>query len=194
MTRTSIMEYSRKNTMDLISFTRTLLVLILIFVPGLTGDIFYAGDEEHLELGRLRRAADRGSSPMSARVRNELKQEILNILGLQHQPKPGSLRGGRNHSAPIFMMELYRTLSADAESDRHDSRPEAESFPMNAIYNSPDAPGLGRIMSGTVFNYTRNEVQAVSQADTIMSLPGKHSQSTTLTIPKSLQTKIDESR
>ncbi|XP_072175974.1 protein DVR-1 homolog [Diadema setosum] len=165
------MEYLRRTNMDLSTTARYVVLLSLLFVPGLGWDVFYASDDDTLDLSRSRRdAGERSTSRMSTWERNELQQEILNILGLQHRPRPPALRGGHNHSAPLFMMELYRSLNVDAESENGGMDGGSDGF-SNAIYNSPDAGRLGRVMSGTGFNYTRNEVQAVTQADTIMSLP-----------------------
>uniref|UniRef100_UPI00398F42C4 bone morphogenetic protein 7-like isoform X2 n=1 Tax=Pristiophorus japonicus TaxID=55135 RepID=UPI00398F42C4 len=53
---------------------------------------------------------------LNSRERREMQKEILSILGLPRRPKP-LLSVKRSSSAPVFMLDLYRTV-ANEESDR----------------------------------------------------------------------------
>eukprot|EP00061_Rhincodon_typus_P011401 g36374.t1 len=76
-----------------------------------------------------------------------MQKEILSILGLPRRPKP-LLSVKRSSSAPVFMLDLYRTM-ANEESDRW----QGASLPFH------------------VFQNTRRPLEEtfLSQADTIMS-------------------------
>nr|DBA31707.1 TPA: hypothetical protein GDO54_007497 [Pyxicephalus adspersus] len=49
--------------------------------------------------------------------RRELQKEILSVLGLPHRPKP--LLHEKLTSAPIFMMNLYKSISVGEEKEEH---------------------------------------------------------------------------
>ncbi|XP_043573688.1 bone morphogenetic protein 7-like isoform X1 [Chiloscyllium plagiosum] len=84
---------------------------------------------------------------LNSRERREMQKEILSILGLPRRPKP-LLSVKRSSSAPVFMLDLYRTM-ANEESDKW----QGASLPFH------------------VFQSTRRPLEEtfLSQADTIMS-------------------------
>lgn len=109
--------------------------------------------------------------------KKEMQREILNLLGLQHRPKPRMVANSQNSSAPMFMLDLYRSLNS-VEQDVSETENNDYNF-----HATSSASGSGNInnmrwMTGTLFNYTMNEVTALNQADTIMSLPVTYKKST----------------
>ncbi|XP_072357288.1 bone morphogenetic protein 7-like isoform X4 [Scyliorhinus torazame] len=84
---------------------------------------------------------------LNSRERREMQKEILSILGLPRRPKP-LLSFKRSSSAPVFMMDLYRTV-ANEESDRW----PGASLPFH-VFQSTQRP---------------LEETFLTQADTIMS-------------------------
>ncbi|XP_062889799.1 bone morphogenetic protein 7-like [Mobula hypostoma] len=84
---------------------------------------------------------------LNSRERREMQKEILSILGLPRRPKP-LLSFKRSFSAPVFMLDLYRTL-ANEELDRW----QGASLPFHTFQSA----------------HTPLEETFLSQADTVMS-------------------------
>uniref|UniRef100_A0A3B3VY34 Bone morphogenetic protein 6 n=1 Tax=Poecilia latipinna TaxID=48699 RepID=A0A3B3VY34_9TELE len=67
--------------------------------------------------------------------KREMQKEILSVLGLPHRPRP-HLSHGKYNSAPLFMLDLYKTLSSEEKSqvegalERHQSVPATQSPPL----------------------------------------------------------------
>ncbi|XP_072032265.1 protein DVR-1 homolog [Amphiura filiformis] len=156
------------------------LIFCLIFATSSVATLLTSMDaKDPLLLQRSERDAVNTWTPVKlrGRAKQEMQREILNLLGLQHRPKPRMIANSQNSSAPKFMLDLYRSLnSVDVDStDPGDNN-------LDLIYPSPGSGSVNthamQWMSGTIFNYTMNEVTALNKADTIMSLPVNYKKST----------------
>lgn len=94
--------------------------------------------------------------------RREMQKEILSVLGLPHRPRP-HLSHGKLNSAPLFMLDLYNTMSAEDRADRLRSARTTQSAPLatfqeTAFLNDADLVmsfvNLGE-WSGNFFNKWR---------------------------------------
>ncbi|RVE58953.1 hypothetical protein OJAV_G00199230 [Oryzias javanicus] len=65
--------------------------------------------------------------------KREMQKEILSVLGLPHRPRPHLLSQGKYNSAPLFMLDLYNTISSEDKSqilDRYPSMRTTQSPPL----------------------------------------------------------------
>lgn len=158
------------------SLARLLLACFaLVLCYSLTSaQIYVSSDDLSLDTGRFTRSVADDSSFLESNQlprynKRELQSELLHLLGLKQRSRPASLRGGQNHSAPQFMLDVYNSLSTSIEigdDDNDDGDTE--------MYNGYNLDVLSSIMRMGNFNYTNSEIRAVDDADTIMSLPVHH--------------------
>ncbi|KAM9774940.1 bone morphogenetic protein 6 isoform 1-T1 [Syngnathus typhle] len=70
--------------------------------------------------------------------RREMQKEILSILGLPHRPRP-HLSHAKYNSAPLFMLDLYNTISSGGDTSRADGASELYE-PMRTTRSPPPPP------------------------------------------------------
>ncbi|XP_041823567.1 bone morphogenetic protein 6 [Melanotaenia boesemani] len=84
--------------------------------------------------------------------KREMQKEILSILGLPHRPRP-HLSHGKFNSAPLFMLDLYNTISSDEKSqvegvlDRYRSMRTTQSPPLTSYQESAFLNEADMVMS-----------------------------------------------
>ena len=80
------------------------------------------------------------------KVRKELQNEILTLLGLHHRPKPA--RNKKEFSGPRFLLDVYKSMEIEGDTQT-------------------------KISLMTEFNTTRLTMDNIQHADMIMSLVNK---------------------
>lgn len=84
--------------------------------------------------------------------KREMQKEILSILGLPHRPRP-HLSHGKYNSAPLFMLDLYNTMSSEERS------PEEGTLERHQPMRTTQSPHLA----------TYQETAFLNDADMVMS-------------------------
>uniref|UniRef100_A0A4W3HBI7 Bone morphogenetic protein 8a n=1 Tax=Callorhinchus milii TaxID=7868 RepID=A0A4W3HBI7_CALMI len=118
------------------TFYFSLLCLLLLFVDLVNGSLM---NQHHSNFIHRR---------LNSRERREMQKEILSILGLSRRPRP-LLSFKRSASAPVFMLDLYRTMASEETG-----RVRGASLPFHMLPSAHHRP---------------LEESFLSQADTIMS-------------------------
>uniref|UniRef100_A0A673B7Y4 TGF-beta family profile domain-containing protein n=1 Tax=Sphaeramia orbicularis TaxID=375764 RepID=A0A673B7Y4_9TELE len=84
--------------------------------------------------------------------KREMQKEILSILGLPHRPRP-HLSHGKYNSAPLFMLDLYNTISSEEKSqvegilDRYQSMRTTQSPPLATFQETAFLNDADMVMS-----------------------------------------------
>ncbi|XP_030625787.1 bone morphogenetic protein 6 isoform X2 [Chanos chanos] len=84
--------------------------------------------------------------------KREMQKEILSILGLPHRPRP-HLSHGKYNSAPLFMLDLYNTISIDEKNevdgilDQYKSMFTTQGPPLAAFQDSAFLNDADMVMS-----------------------------------------------
>lgn len=103
--------------------------------------------------------------------KREMQKEILSILGLPHRPRP-HLSHGKYNSAPLFMLDLYNTMSEEEEQKRRRKSPEEE-VEDEAVEKLGGKPGgkreSGARTTASPHLATNQESAFLNDADMVMS-------------------------
>lgn len=94
--------------------------------------------------------------------KREMQKEILSILGLPHRPRP-HLSHGKYNSAPLFMLDLYNTISSEEKNEvegmleQYQSMyttqgPPLATYQENAFLNDADMV-MSFVNLGKLYNY-----------------------------------------
>ncbi|XP_017285363.1 bone morphogenetic protein 6 isoform X1 [Kryptolebias marmoratus] len=78
--------------------------------------------------------------------KREMQKEILSILGLPHRPRP-HLSHGKYNSAPLFMLDLYNTMSGEEKADRLRSARTTQSSPLATFQETAFLNDADMVMS-----------------------------------------------
>lgn len=81
---------------------------------GLLWSIYLAGSSSVLDGSELQ--PNFIHRRLRTQEKREMQKEILSILGLNHRPRP-HLSSGKYNSAPLFMLDLYNSMSTEEKSD-----------------------------------------------------------------------------
>lgn len=99
--------------------------------------------------------------------KREMQKEILSILGLPHRPRP-HLSHGKYNSAPLFMLDLYNTISGEEKSqveERYQSlrttqSPALATYQETAFLNDADMV-MSFVNLGKTFQVLRERFRCV---------------------------------
>uniref|UniRef100_A0A9J8CXR2 Bone morphogenetic protein 6 n=1 Tax=Cyprinus carpio carpio TaxID=630221 RepID=A0A9J8CXR2_CYPCA len=81
---------------------------------GLLWSIYLAGSSSVLDGSELQ--PNFIHRRLRTQEKREMQKEILSILGLNHRPRP-HLNSSKYNSAPLFMLDLYNSMSTEEKSD-----------------------------------------------------------------------------
>lgn len=90
--------------------------------------------------------------------KREMQKEILSILGLPHRPRP-HLSHGKYNSAPLFMLDLYNTISNEEKSQVEPGALDRYSSAQQQQQRATQSPHLA----------TFQETAFLNDADMVMS-------------------------
>lgn len=117
------------------------LWLSVFYLILVTGSAYSLDGHNEVHAGFLQRR-------LRTHEKREMQKEILSILGLPHRPRP-HLSHAKYNSAPLFMLDLYNTISSEERSqvegmlDRYQSMrtthsPHLATYQETAFLNDAD--------------------------------------------------------